>query len=108
MKPIANYRNRRSGGRRGSALVTSVVVVMLAAAMGAAMLQMQAGVTNRQKLATDQKRALYISEAGLSEGFMALAQGKPEMWEPPRNPPASATESSGSRPTNNPTARSRS
>lgn len=61
---------------RGNALVVSLVVVMMAAAMGAAMLQMQSGMTMRQKQSTNTKRALYIAEAGLSEAYLAIAQGK--------------------------------
>lgn len=61
--------------RRGTALVSSVVIVMLAASMGAAMLEMQAGASRRQRMAVDNKRALYVAEAGLSEGFLALSKG---------------------------------
>lgn len=61
---------------RGSALVMSSVLVMFAAGMGAAILQMQSGMAARQRELADKKRALYIAEAGLSEGFFAIAQGK--------------------------------
>lgn len=74
---MKSYRySGRSRRERGNALVISLVVVMLAGAMGAAMLQMQTGMTLRQKQSANNKRALYIAEAGLSEAFMAVAQGK--------------------------------
>ncbi|MBI3819725.1 MAG: hypothetical protein HY286_13600 [Planctomycetes bacterium] len=61
---------------RGSALIVSVVIVMLAAALGAAMLQMQVGMTLNSKGSTNKKRAFYIAEAGISEAFLALTEGK--------------------------------
>jgi len=64
------------GRRRGSALVSSLVFVMIAAALGAAMMQMEAGFGRNLRQSVDTKRALYVAEAGLSEGFLAVVQGK--------------------------------
>lgn len=62
--------------RRGNLLIVSIVFVMIVASMGVVMLQMHTASSRRQLQATDNKRALYIAEAGLAEAFMAIAQGK--------------------------------
>jgi len=61
---------------RGTALTSSLVVVLMVAGLGAAMIQMQTGVSLRQRQSADNKRALYIAEAGLAESFLAITQGK--------------------------------
>ena len=50
--------------------------VLIVASMGMVMLQMHTSQARRQIQATDNKRALYIAEAGLAEAFMCIAQGK--------------------------------
>lgn len=67
---------RLSSPRRGSALVGSLSVVMVAAALGSAMLQMEAGFGRSLRQSVDNKRALYVAEAGLSEAYLAVVQGK--------------------------------
>lgn len=53
-----------------------MVFVVIVAGMGVCMIQMHTGQTRRQEQAIDNKRALYIAEAGLSEAFMSVALGK--------------------------------
>jgi hypothetical protein len=66
---------RASRSRRGSAIAGALLVVTTVAALGAAMLQLSTSLTRRQIVDVDQKRALYLAEAGLSEGFFALSAG---------------------------------
>ncbi len=73
MKP---YRKTPRLGRRGSALIASLISVMVVATMGAAILQLNGSLSGRQELGIDTKRALYLAEAGLSEAYIAVAQGK--------------------------------
>ena len=71
--------SRRLGAdprKRGNLLIVSIVFVMMVASMGVVMLQMHTASSRRQLQATDNKRALYIAEAGLAEAFVAIAQGK--------------------------------
>lgn len=62
--------------RRGSALVASLMVVVVVAGLGVCMLRMHNSVSRRQSQAIDRKRAFYVAEAGLSEAFLAVSQGK--------------------------------
>jgi len=61
---------------RGSALAASLVVVMIIASLGAGLIQMHGAMARRQMQSVDNKRALYMAEAGLSEAFMAVTHGK--------------------------------
>lgn len=61
---------------RGSALAASLIVVMIIASLGAGLIQLHGAVARRQMQSIDNKRALYIAEAGLSEAFMAITHGK--------------------------------
>ena len=56
--------------------MASMIVVMVLSFMGAAMIQVLSARTRRQMGAVDTVRALYIAEAGLSEAYFAVAQGK--------------------------------
>ena len=62
--------------KRGSALAISLIVVMVIASLGAGLIQMHGAIARRQMQSVDNKRALYIAEAGLSEAFMAVTHGK--------------------------------
>ncbi|MFT7668565.1 MAG: hypothetical protein ACI8X5_001259 [Planctomycetota bacterium] len=74
---IRNIRRLRAHpSRRGNLLVVSIVFVMVVASMGMVLLQTHTSQARRQTSATDQKRAMYIAEAGLAEAYMAVAQGK--------------------------------
>ena len=75
MNRTQRYRLARPG-RRGGALVASLIVVTIIAGLGAGLVSVQASITKRHAQAIDQKRALYIAEAGLSEAFSAITVGK--------------------------------
>lgn len=65
---------RRS--RRGGALIAALLVVMLVAGLSAAMLRMSSASSRRHLASLDQKKALYLAEAGLSEACLGLVLGK--------------------------------
>lgn len=62
--------------RRGSALVLCLILVTLIAGLGAGLVQMSAAHQRKQNQSINNMRALYISEAGLSEAFLSLSQGR--------------------------------
>lgn len=62
--------------RRGSALIASLMVVMVVAGLGVCLIRLHSASTRRQVHLIDRKRAFYVAEAGLSEAFLAISQGK--------------------------------
>lgn len=62
--------------RRGSVLLASLMVVVVVASLGVCMVRMHSAAARRQSLSIDRKRAFYVAEAGLSEAFLAVSQGK--------------------------------
>lgn len=62
--------------KRGSALVFSLMLVGIVTVTGMAMLQMHIARGRRQGQATDNKRAIYIAEAGIAEAYLSVAQGR--------------------------------
>ncbi len=75
---IQSFRTKSRAGRkdrRGSALIASMMFVMVVAGMGVVMVQIHTSQTKRQDQSIDNKRAIYIAEAGLAEGFLGVAQG---------------------------------
>ncbi|MFT5049683.1 MAG: Tfp pilus assembly protein PilX [Chlamydiales bacterium] len=73
---ILHRHSGATSSQRGSVLAISLIVVMVIASLGAGLIQMHSAIARRQLQAIDNKRALYIAEAGLSEAFMAIAHGK--------------------------------
>lgn len=71
-----SHGHGEGGRRRGSALVASLLTLMVLASAAGAMVQMHLASLRRQSARLDRWRALYVAEAGLSEGFFAVAQGK--------------------------------
>lgn len=75
---IQRYRLKDRLGRkarRGTALIASMMFVMVVAGMGVVMVQIHTSQAKRQDQSIDNKRAIYIAEAGLAEGFLGVAQG---------------------------------
>jgi len=60
----------------GSALVFSLMMVAFVTVSGMAMLQLHIARGRRQGQATDNKRAIYIAEAGIAEAYLAVVQGR--------------------------------
>lgn len=73
---LLGERRGRRNRKRGSALVFSLMMVGIVTASGMAMLQIHIARGRRQGQATDNKRALYIAEAGIAEAYLAVAQGR--------------------------------
>ncbi len=70
------FRRDSKDGKRGSALVFSLMMVGIVTVTGVAMMQVHIARGRRQGQATDNKRALYIAEAGIAEAYLAVAQGR--------------------------------
>lgn len=64
------------GAQRGSALVMSLVAVATVVVLSASFSQFASAVANRQAQAVNRKRAFYLAEAGLAEGFAGLTCSK--------------------------------
>lgn len=62
--------------RSGSAMIAALFVVTVIAVLSMAYLQLSLSKNRENKASVDAKRSLYIAEAGLSEAFVALAQGE--------------------------------
>lgn len=69
-------RRSRRKSRRGGVLIACLAIVMTMAAMSAMLLQIESSRARQQLFGADQKRALNIAEAGLSEAYFAIAAGK--------------------------------
>ena len=67
--------NRRARGRRGSALLMSLVAVIGVSALAAGLLQVSAATMRRNQVTLDNRRAFYLAEAGLAEGYAGLGEG---------------------------------
>lgn len=67
---------RGMGRSRGSALIASLMVVTVVAGLGVCLIRLHSAATRRQVHQIDRKRAFYVAEAGLSEAFLAISQGK--------------------------------
>ncbi len=61
--------------RRGSVLVPALMVVMLMAVLSMSYVQLSLAKGKESRIEVDSKRAFYMAEAGLAEGYAALATG---------------------------------
>ena len=73
---LCHHRRAPDRSRSGSTLALSLLVVLTMVILSGTFLQMSATITGRQSQAADQKRAFYVAEAGLAEGYAALRIGK--------------------------------
>jgi len=62
--------------RRGGAMIAALLVVFAVATLGMIHVQLDLSKAREQRGAVDTKRAFYIAEAGLAEGFNGVAMGK--------------------------------
>ena len=62
--------------RRGAVLIPAIICVMSVAMLSTAYMQISMDKSREARAAVEQKQAFYVAEAGLAEGFLALAQGK--------------------------------
>ncbi|MCA8979122.1 MAG: hypothetical protein H6831_05940 [Planctomycetes bacterium] len=79
MSQLIRFGYSRATGaphKRGSALVFSLIMVGIVTASGMMMLQLNIARSRERGQSTDNKRAIYIAEAGISEAYLAVAQGR--------------------------------
>lgn len=69
-------RRKTNNGRTGTAVISSLILVTIVASLGAGLVQVSSVSTKKQVTSIDTTRALYLAEAGLSEAFLAVAQGR--------------------------------
>lgn len=67
---------QHANGERGSAILPALVVVVIVATLSMIFLQLSLAKNKEQRSSVDAKRAFYMAEAGLSEGFDGLCIGK--------------------------------
>jgi len=70
------------------ALVPALIVVTAIAVLGAGLVQVQGALMRRHQSAIDARRALYVAEAGISEAWLAVAEGKSGNIATPQVPAA--------------------
>jgi Tfp pilus assembly protein PilX len=66
-----------AGNQSGSALLLALVVTLVLASMAGAMMAVSGAFKQEAVVATDESRALYVAEAGLSEGIALVQAGAP-------------------------------
>lgn len=81
----SNLRNT-SSGRRGSALLLALVATLVLAGMAGAIMAVSGSFKQEGTAFTDESRALYVAEAGLSQGIVAA-----QLLGVPANPPPAGT-----------------
>lgn len=62
--------------RRGSVMIAGLLVVFAVATVSAIYLQLSLSKARTQRTGIDTKRSFYMAEAGLAEGFFAVATGE--------------------------------
>ena len=70
------YSSGKAGSRTGSALVMALASVSVVALMATTFIQFVSQVSNSQAGAVDRKKAFYLAEAGLTEGFAGVVCGR--------------------------------
>lgn len=84
-------RGRRT--RRGSALLVALIATLMLAGMAGAMLAVGSASKEEHLAAADHMKALYVAEAGLSEGIAAVTNGAVPVLGDAANPVAFSTGS---------------
>ena len=79
-------RLKKRGSQSGTAVISSLFLVTIVASLGAGLVQVSSVSTKKQIASIDTTRALYIAEAGLSEAFLAVAQGRSGELASPEEP----------------------
>lgn len=82
-----NVQLRNSAdSRRGSAIIAGVFVVLVVSVLSMSYLQLSLNKNREHASAVDAKRAFYMAEAGLAEGYAALVAGKSGVVASPEQP----------------------
>ncbi|MFT5198398.1 MAG: hypothetical protein ACI87O_001055 [Planctomycetota bacterium] len=79
-------RRKKHNSKSGTAVIASLVLVTIVAGLGAGLVQVSSVSTRKQITSIDTTRALYIAEAGLSEAYLAVAQGRSGTLGSPEEP----------------------
>ncbi len=74
---MGNALNDRRTPRRGSALLVAIVATLVLAGMAGALMAMTGAHKRESAAATQDVRALYVAEAGLTEGIASVQSGAP-------------------------------
>lgn len=78
--------NTASDSRRGSAMIAGIFVVLVISTLSMSYLQLSMNRSRENATAVDSKRAFYMAEAGLAEGYAALVSGKSGVVGSPEEP----------------------
>lgn len=62
--------------RRGTAILPALIVIVMIATLSMIYVQVSLSKNKEQRVSVDSKRAFYMAEAGLAEGFNGLCLGK--------------------------------
>lgn len=79
-------KHNKRNGQSGTAVISSLFLVTIVASLGAGLVQVSSVSTRKQITSIDTTRALYVAEAGLSEAFLAVAQGRSGALGSPEEP----------------------
>jgi hypothetical protein len=69
------HRFKQHRAQRGSALLMALVAVIGVSVLAAGLLQVSSAAMRRSQTNLDNRRAFYLAEAGLAEGYAGLAEG---------------------------------
>jgi len=73
---LESSRRHPNADRRGTAILPALIVVVLVATLSMVYVQVSLAKNKEQRGSVDAKRAFYMAEAGLAEGFNGLCLGK--------------------------------
>lgn len=76
MRVLRRVEGLRRNEEAGSALVLSLASVGIVALLATTFLQYVSTISSRQAAAVDRKKAFYLAEAGLAEGFAGIVCGR--------------------------------
>jgi len=72
--------------RRGSAMIAGIFVVLVVSTLSMSYLQLSMNRSRENATSVDAKRAFYMAEAGLAEGYVALVSGQSGVIGSPDSP----------------------
>ena len=76
----------RSAARRGSAMIAGIFVVLVVSILSMSYLQLSLSRNRENNGSVDAKRAFFMAEAGIAEGYAALVAGKSGVVASPEEP----------------------
>ncbi|MBL8860151.1 MAG: hypothetical protein JNL28_16695 [Planctomycetes bacterium] len=73
---LRDAHRRPRHAQRGTAIMPALIVVIMVATLSMIYIQVSLAKNKEQRVSVDSKRAFYMAEAGLAEGFNGLCLGK--------------------------------